>query len=208
MSTTVTEPNELESVGGAELEPESPVTLAEVVAQLDNGGEIDIVTALVVTAILDEYQDLAAQWLRSPVRDYVRRARRAAARRAEDDAFAAAAQPVQHPSPPAKSAQPPVRQPAAAEQARPEDQAAEPEPVTSFAPDPLAAYRELRSSTFWVPGYGPVSWGEATETDHKARASWLRDHAGTLVTDAERHEQAARLIHDAGVERLADIDGF
>lgn len=207
MSTTVTEPNELESVGGAELEPESPVTLAEVVAQLDNGGEIDTVTALVVTAILDEYQELAAQWLRSPVRDYVRRARRAAARRAEDDAFAAAAaQPVQHPSPPAKSAQPPVRQPAAAEQA--EDQAAEPEPATSFAPDPLAAYRDLQNSTFWVPGYGPVNWGEATEADHLARANWLRDHAGTLVIDAERHEQAAKLIHDAGVERLTDIDGF
>ena len=74
------EPNELEPAGPAELES-TPVTLADVVAELDKGGDIDAVTAVVVKAILDEYRELAVQWLRSPVRDYIRRARRAAERR-------------------------------------------------------------------------------------------------------------------------------
>jgi len=182
--------------------------LNQIITELDDGGDIEHSTEKIVKAILTEHLDVAAERLHSPIRDCIRRVRRAAARKLEDEAFAAAKAAAQQAT---GKPQEPAAGPASQHQAQaPEQPAAastEP-PATEYAPDQLAPYRELRNNTFWVPGHGPVSWGEATEAHHLARAKWLRDHAATLVTSAERHEQAAELIQQHGVEKLGDIDGF
>jgi len=200
------EPNELEPQNDGELES-TPVTLADVVEALDKGGDIDALTTLVIKVILDEHQEEAANWLRSPIRNFIRHTRRNAALKAENEAFKTA--PAQGQDMPAKSPQAPAQQPAgpAQDQAPGHGHQAPAEPVT-YEPDPLEPYRELAGVPFWVPGGQSTTWGEATEADHQARAQWLRGKAGALVVTAERHEGAAKLIHDAGVERLADIAGF
>lgn len=182
-----------------ELEPAAELTLAHIVAQLDDGGDINVVTGVVIASILDEHLDLAAQWLRSPVRDYIRRARRAAARRAEDEAFG--------PNPPSLQPPKPEGQPSGNDQ-HGEDQPAEPGAPQPGAPDPLAPLRPLRNVPFWVPGDAMVTWGQGTDEQHAARATWLREHAGKLTADAVRHEYTVDVLHQFGATRLEDIEGF
>ena len=50
-----------------------------------------------------------------------------------------------------------------------------------------------------------VLWNEATAAQHRARAEWQRGQAHACTIDAERHEEAARLIEDAGVTCLAEV---
>ena len=78
------------------------------------------------------------------------------------------------------------------------------EPGTAI--DPLLARKTLLSTSFLCPGHGMVGWGEATAEQHHLYATQCRGQAHSLISTAERHERAARMIEDAGVECLADLE--
>jgi len=70
-------------------------------------------------------------------------------------------------------------------------------------------YRQQLVSTRFPLADGTwVAWGQATAKQHLQRAEWQRRHADQSVRDAERHEWAANLIEDRGVECLDEIDGW
>lgn len=77
--------------------------------------------------------------------------------------------------------------------------------ATPSNPEAVAA---LVAECFLVPDVGMVSWGDATASDHLARAEWQRRGAVDLVADAERHEAAAALIRKQRVRCLNDLDGW
>lgn len=63
----------------------------------------------------------------------------------------------------------------------------------------------LREETGFVPGYGPLKWGQMTAEQHIARASMLRGKATGHIETAKRHEAAAEQIRMAGVRCLDDL---
>ena len=159
--------------------------LTAIISDTDDGGDIIDVTYLVVKVVLDEHRETATDLLTPAIRAAIQRERRKAARRREDDAFNEEDEPDDEPG---------------------DD--GEPEP----GPDRLAAFRSLAGEMFWIPdgtkdGYY-VSWGDATEEQHLARADNQRERARSEVEDADRHEEAADIIHEAGVACLAEVDGF
>ena len=50
-----------------------------------------------------------------------------------------------------------------------------------------------------------LTFGSMTADDHRVRASMLRAHAAGTLDTAERHEQAAEQIEEAGVGCLDDL---
>lgn len=76
--------------------------------------------------------------------------------------------------------------------------------------DALQALRELRNSLFWEPTSGEmVSWAAATADEHEARAAWVtRMQIEPLQLDVERHMTAAGIIETAGVNCLAEVEGY
>lgn len=153
--------------------------LSAIIAEYDDGSDITDVTDLVVKIVLDEHRETATELLTPVIRAAIQRLRRQAVRREEDEAF------------------------------RPEvaDEESEPEEA-----DRLASFRRIAGELFWIPdgtkdGYY-VSWSEATEEDHLARAENQRERASAEIEDARRHEEAAGIIHEAGVNCLAEVDGF
>ena len=152
-----------------------------VIRAADNGEDIDAVTETVIAIILDEHRRTAEELLYQPVRSFIRAARRRAERAKEDEAFR-------------------ERRP------EPEDKGRRPRPEPEN--DRLAAMRALRAEEFWCPGYGLVTWGKATAEQHLAHADSQRGRAATITIDAERHEEAADIIEDAGVECLNEVPGY
>jgi hypothetical protein len=75
---------------------------------------------------------------------------------------------------------------------------------------PLGSEGRLRLARleFHLPDGQAVSWAESGPEHHAARIAWLRTYIGSLETDLERHERAAKLLAGHGAERLADIDGW
>ena len=72
--------------------------------------------------------------------------------------------------------------------------------------EPVAeAVIALADEAFALPSGRWVPWATATIADHLERAAWQRQLAGTCVKDAERHEEAARKIQEAGVACLAEL---
>lgn len=72
--------------------------------------------------------------------------------------------------------------------------------------DPTHARRTLMNDSFVLPDGRWVMWLEATADDHLARAGWLRSQEESIRETRVMHEQAARLITEAGVRCLADLD--
>lgn len=62
----------------------------------------------------------------------------------------------------------------------------------------------ISSMMFYVDGEF-VMWDQATAEQHEARAAMQRRLAGECIQDAVRHEDAARMIREAGVACLAQI---
>lgn len=63
----------------------------------------------------------------------------------------------------------------------------------------------IRDRMFYAPGFGWVVWEKATIEQHRARAVMQRELAGKCNEDAERHEEAIRMIEQAKVKCLAEI---
>lgn len=64
----------------------------------------------------------------------------------------------------------------------------------------------LVTETFSLPDGSRVAWLEATVAQHNERAAMQRRLAGTCLVDAERHDQAAKLITESNVTCLAEIE--
>lgn len=64
---------------------------------------------------------------------------------------------------------------------------------------------QVRGIMAYVDGHGLVAWDQMTADQHDARAAMQRRLAGECIQDAERHEEAARMIREAGVTCLAEI---
>ena len=77
--------------------------------------------------------------------------------------------------------------------------------VATTPQDRVEARRMLAEETFSLEDGSSVPWLSATAEQHRARAAWQRKLAGECVTDAKRHEQAAKEIEEAGVRCLRDL---
>lgn len=77
--------------------------------------------------------------------------------------------------------------------------------IATTPQDRVAARRMLAEETFSLEDGSSVLWERATPEQHRARAAWQRKLAGECIADAERHEQAAREIEEAGVRCLRDL---
>ncbi|HUY51818.1 MAG TPA: hypothetical protein VMV92_39985 [Streptosporangiaceae bacterium] len=75
---------------------------------------------------------------------------------------------------------------------------------------PLGTEGRLRLAAlvFHLPDGTAVSWADSGREHHEARVAWLRTYIGSLETDLERHERAAKLLAEYGADRLGDIDGW
>lgn len=76
----------------------------------------------------------------------------------------------------------------------------------AFLPAEPNAISALASSAFVLPDGRWVTWADATVDDHMARARWQRRLASDVLNDALRHEEAVKLIQEAGVTCLAELD--
>jgi hypothetical protein len=71
-----------------------------------------------------------------------------------------------------------------------------------------AAREVLARLEFHMPDGSAVAWEDSTREHHELRCAWLRTYIGSLEEDLDRHERAAKLLADRGVERLGDIPGW
>jgi len=79
--------------------------------------------------------------------------------------------------------------------------------LTEMLSGPLEQRRLLLEGSFVGVGGRRVLWGEASAEDHDERAARQRRLAGSCLVDAQRHEEAARMIREAGVTCLNDLAG-
>lgn len=70
----------------------------------------------------------------------------------------------------------------------------------------LETTAELLATVFALGDGRKTTWGEATVAEHQQRIAMLTKNAAGVVETAGRHRQAIRMIQDAGVDCLADLD--
>jgi len=84
-----------------------------------------------------------------------------------------------------------------------------PAPVAQTTVNPVEVRRRLALAPFCpARGQRPVTWGEATAEQHRARAEMQEAHAAASAEDASRHLRAAALIESSGVATLDDVDDW
>lgn len=66
----------------------------------------------------------------------------------------------------------------------------------------------LGSATFAGSEGRTVTWFTATLADHEDRAEAQDALSASIARDAERHRRAAKLIREAGVETLAEVEDW
>lgn len=72
--------------------------------------------------------------------------------------------------------------------------------------DPRSARNLLLTKSFYVPGKGRVTWGEATIEDHQAYIAHLHERiAGTQLT-ISRHEKAITILRINNARCLNDVE--
>lgn len=71
-----------------------------------------------------------------------------------------------------------------------------------------SARQALVAQTFALPGGGFVEWTKATAADHRERAHWFKNQIDSMSKTVSLHELSARLIEDAGVTCLAEIESI
>ena len=69
----------------------------------------------------------------------------------------------------------------------------------------LEVTAELLAIPFAIGDGRTVTWGAATQGEHRERIAWLMKHAGSTFETACRHEVAVRLIEAAKVQCLAEV---
>lgn len=79
-------------------------------------------------------------------------------------------------------------------------------PLNAAAVDLLAQREQLLHETFVLSDGTRVRWLQATAAQHRDRARLQRKLAGEYIADAERHETAAEIIEENGVNCLAEIE--
>lgn len=81
--------------------------------------------------------------------------------------------------------------------------------IIETPPRPAVDIRSILLGRTFTAGDRVVTWGSATAEDHERRAAEQESRAADLLTDADRHRRAAKLLrqHDAaGLDDLDDED--
>lgn len=80
--------------------------------------------------------------------------------------------------------------------------------VAAFTGGRSPARLMLGRVEFKLPDGSAVAWEDSGPEHHETRISWLRTYIGSMEDDLERHERAAKLLAEHGVDRLGDIPGW
>jgi len=80
--------------------------------------------------------------------------------------------------------------------------------MPSSRPTTTAARRQLMVERVWIPKAGYIPWGEVTVEQHEERIRFYEERIATEQKSRDRHIEAVRLITEAGVTCLNEVEGW